>query len=76
MNRRFCEMCSVDVHKAGYSRHLPSEKHIKNEVENNSRMIKMMRNPDYWINDTTLSTSDGTKINLDTDRIDQLSSKY
>ena len=30
----------------------------------------MMRNPDYWINDMTLSTSDGTKTSLDTDRID------
>ena len=30
MNRRFCEMCSVDVHKAGYSRHLRSENNIKN----------------------------------------------
>ena len=76
MNRRSCDICEIDIHTASYSRHLRSEKHLKNDVKNYSRMMNMMRNPDYWVDNITLSTSDGTKINLDTDIIDQLYSKY
>ena len=63
-NRRSCDICEIDIHRASYSRHLRSEKKIKNDVKNYSRMMNMMRNPDYWVDNITLSTSNGTKINL------------
>ena len=30
MNSRKCEICNVDVHRASYSKHMRSKKHIKN----------------------------------------------
>ena len=64
MDRRFCDICEIDIHRASYSRHLRSEKHLKNDVKKYSRTINMMYHPDCWIKDITLSTSNGTKINL------------
>ena len=32
--------------------------------KNYSRMMNMMRNPDYWVDNITLSMSNGIKINL------------
>ena len=34
MNCRKCEICSIDVHKASYSKHLRSKYHLKNEKQN------------------------------------------
>ena len=34
MNRRRCENCNIDVHRASYMKHLRSKKHIKNIKQN------------------------------------------
>ena len=34
MNRRKCEICNVDVHRASYIKHLRSKKHIENIKQN------------------------------------------
>ena len=33
-NSRRCEICNVDVHRASMQKHLRSEKHLKNEKQN------------------------------------------
>ena len=40
MNRRSCEICNVDVHRASYCRHLRSEKHAKNEEKIQMERVK------------------------------------
>ena len=30
MNRRRCDICSIDVHRASYAKHLKSKKHLEN----------------------------------------------
>ena len=34
MNSRRCEICNVDVHRASYSKHLRSKKHLENIKQN------------------------------------------
>ena len=34
MNSRRCEICKIDVHRASYSKHLRSKKHLENEKQN------------------------------------------
>ena len=68
MNRRSCEICNVDVHKASYCRHLRSENHAKNEEKiQMERVKKFLRYDRITIN--------GIEINLDRDRINQFYSK-
>ena len=34
MNSRKCDVCSIDVHRASYVKHLRSKKHLENEKLN------------------------------------------
>ena len=34
MNRRKCEVCNVDVHRASHIKHLRSKKHLENIKQN------------------------------------------
>ena len=76
MNRRFCEDCEIDIHKASYLRHLKSEKHIKNEEKNLTERIKTISETMFGSNGIVLKTSSGNKISLDKDCVNQLYSKY
>ena len=69
MNRRRCEICDFEIHKASYCRHLRSAKHIKN----GKKMMEMMLNPYYYTD--KCYTASGIKINVDIDRINQLFSE-
>ena len=76
MNRRFCEDCKIDIHRASYSRHLESEKHIKNEEKNLTERIKTISETMFGPNGIVLKTSRGNEISLDKDCVDQLYSRY
>ena len=34
MDRRKCDVCNVDVHRASYAKHLRSKNHLENEKQN------------------------------------------
>ena len=34
MNSSKCDVCSIDVHRASYVKHLRSRKHLENEKQN------------------------------------------
>ena len=76
MNRRFCEDCEIDIHRASYSRHLKSEKHIKNEEKNLTERLKTISETMFGPNGIVLKTSSGNEISLDKDCVNQLYSKY
>ena len=33
-NRRTCDICNIDVHRASFAKHLRGKKHIENVEEN------------------------------------------
>ena len=68
MNRRNCEICNVDVHRASYCRHLRSEKHMINIERTGMERVKKFLNTDRI-------TINGIEINLDRDRINHFYSK-
>ena len=72
MNRRRCEICDVDIHRASYCRHLRSEKHMRNEHEIQNERVKKFINGEMLFK---LSTSSGIEINFDRDRVNQFYSK-
>ena len=74
-NRRSCDLCEIDIHRASYSRHLKSEKHIKNEEKNLTERMKTISETMFGPNGVVLKTSIGNDISLDIDRINQLYSK-
>ena len=37
-NRRICEVCNVNVHRASFAKHLGSKKHLEN-IEQNEMII-------------------------------------
>ena len=75
-NRRFCEDCEIDIHRASYSKHLRSEKHMKNEEKNLTRKVRTIFETMFGPNGIVLKTSSGKEISLDKDRVNQLYSKY
>ena len=68
MNRRRCEICNIEVHRASYCRHLRSEKHAKNELKVQMERVGKFINTDRF-------TINGIEINLDRDRINRFYSK-
>ena len=65
MNRRFCEDCEIDIHRASYSKHLRSEKHIKNEINMVNNRIKITMDELKMLPSTyiKLLDSSGNEIN-------------
>ena len=72
MNRRRCEICDIDIHKASYCRHLRSEKHTVNE-----RKFQMEWGRKFLSGgiEMVLKTTSGGEINFDRDRFNQFYSK-
>ena len=33
-NRRTCDVCNVNVHRASFAKHLKSKKHLENVIQN------------------------------------------
>ena len=41
-NSRTCGICNVNVHRASYAKHLRSEKHLENLIEDEKIFTKMV----------------------------------
>ena len=42
MNSRQCELCSVDVHRASFVKHLRSKKHLENYITKRNFYTRMV----------------------------------
>ena len=67
MNRRNCEICNVDVHRASYCRHLRSEIHSIKELKIQMERVKNFINTERM----TLKTTNGVEIEFNRDRVNQ-----
>ena len=49
MNRRKCEICDVETHRASFAKHMKSKKHLEN-VKQNEMMI-----PDWFFQEPVVN---------------------
>ena len=50
-NRRKCDLCNIEIHRASYQKHLRSKKHLDNQ----------MIIPQNFLNEQSTSTQNTTK---------------